>query len=64
MNTGLDSHFFLQGPSPPRNETRVSYFAGRFFTIRATGKPFSEYIILYNPDHINVSHSQKRDENQ
>ena len=31
-NTGVDCHFLLRGSSQPRNRTRVSCIAGRFFT--------------------------------
>ena len=31
--SGMDSHFLLQGSSPPRDQTRVSCIVGRFFTI-------------------------------
>ena len=32
---------FSRGSSQPRDRTQVSYIAGRFFTISATGKPWS-----------------------
>ena len=35
-NTGVGSHFLLQGIFPTRDPTRVSCIAGRFFTIWAT----------------------------
>ena len=34
-NTGVDCHTLLQGSSWPRDQTQVSYIAGRFFTIWA-----------------------------
>ena len=36
QNTGVGSHFFLQGSSQPRDRTQVSCTAGRLFTIWAT----------------------------
>ena len=35
-NTGVGSHFLLQGILPPRDRTQVSHTAGRLFTIWAT----------------------------
>ena len=32
-NTGVCSHALFQGTSQPRDQTWVSYIAGRFFTI-------------------------------
>ena len=35
-NTGMDSHSFSRGSSPPWDWTQVSWITGRFFTIWAT----------------------------
>ena len=41
---------FSRGPSPPRDQTRVSCTAGRFFTIRATREAFDkeEIYLIYS----------------
>ena len=45
-NTGVGSHFLLQGSSWPRDLTHVSHIAGRFFTIWATREVSSPSITL------------------
>ena len=45
-NTGVGGHSLLQGSSWPRDWTRVSCIAGRFFTIRAMSAPRTVKIVL------------------
>ena len=45
-NTGVGGHSLLQGSSWPRDWTRVSCIAGRFFTIWAMSAPRTVKIVL------------------
>ena len=42
-NTGVDCHALLRGSSRPRDWTRVSCIAGRFFTATTTRDIYKEY---------------------
>ena len=46
-NAGVGCHFLLQGSSRPRDRTRVSCTASRFFTYWATRKPTWPYWIIF-----------------
>ena len=54
-NTGVACHALLQGISPPRDRTQVSYIAGRLFTAEPPGKP-------PKPDHVSfiITHMRKQ----
>ena len=40
-----------RGSSPPRNQTRVSHTAGRFFTAEPLGKPITLLYVLAIQSH-------------
>ena len=50
-STGVGHHFFTRGSSRPRNQTQVSYIAGRRFTIWAT--KLKHICINQNKNHYN-----------
>ena len=46
-NTGVGSHSFSRGSSPPRDQTQVSCIAGRFFIIWATREALFNFYDIY-----------------
>ena len=50
QNTGVGSHFLLQGSSQPRDPTQISCLADRFFTSWATGEAYGSQSSLHSSD--------------
>ena len=50
QNTGVGSHFLLQGSSQPRDPTQISCLADRFFTSWATREAYGSQSSLHSSD--------------